>query len=141
MRRFLAGFSEPVWSGHVPSWADFITTTPELKFSVHTRTRAERAARHVRIALTGDFNALLLFFQGFEAATEHVVGITHDQEIAAQLGVPLLDPLPRHAVRTRHAIEARQGAERGNLGTQDVALLTRPKAEVEHDISPQLQAT
>jgi hypothetical protein len=25
-----------VWSGHVPSWADFITTTPELKFSVHT---------------------------------------------------------------------------------------------------------
>src|SRR4029077_5472270 len=37
MRRFLARFSEPVWSGHVPSWADFITTTPELKFSVHTR--------------------------------------------------------------------------------------------------------
>jgi antirestriction protein ArdC len=36
MRRFLARFSEPVWSGHVPSWADFITTTPELKFSVHT---------------------------------------------------------------------------------------------------------
>ena len=30
MRRFLARFSEPVWSGHVPSWADFITTTPEL---------------------------------------------------------------------------------------------------------------
>jgi tripartite-type tricarboxylate transporter receptor subunit TctC len=25
-----------VWSGHAPSWADFITTTPELKFSVHT---------------------------------------------------------------------------------------------------------
>jgi hypothetical protein len=36
MRRFLARFSEPVWSGHVPSWADFITTTPELEFSVHT---------------------------------------------------------------------------------------------------------
>jgi hypothetical protein len=26
-----------VWSGHLPSCADFITTTPELKFSVHTR--------------------------------------------------------------------------------------------------------
>jgi len=25
-----------VWSGHAPSWADFITTTPELKFPVHT---------------------------------------------------------------------------------------------------------
>src|SRR5258708_39127178 len=36
MRPLLARFSEPVWSGHLPSWADFITTTPELKFSVHT---------------------------------------------------------------------------------------------------------
>jgi hypothetical protein len=25
-----------VRSGHLPSWTDFITTTPELKFSVHT---------------------------------------------------------------------------------------------------------
>ena len=31
MRPFLARFSEPVWSGHLASWADFITT-----FSVHT---------------------------------------------------------------------------------------------------------
>jgi len=36
MRPLLARFSEPVWSGHLPSWADFITTTPGLKFSVHT---------------------------------------------------------------------------------------------------------
>ena len=36
MRPFLARFSETAWSGHAPSWADFITTTPELKFSVHT---------------------------------------------------------------------------------------------------------
>jgi hypothetical protein len=36
MRPLLARFSEPVWSGHLPSWADFITITPELKFSVHT---------------------------------------------------------------------------------------------------------
>jgi hypothetical protein len=35
-RREHARFSEPVRSGQVPSWADFITTTPELKFSVHT---------------------------------------------------------------------------------------------------------
>ena len=36
MRPFLARFSEPVWSGHFASWADFITTTLELEFSVHT---------------------------------------------------------------------------------------------------------
>jgi hypothetical protein len=36
MRPFLAQFSEPVWSGHLPSWADFITTTPVFRFSVHT---------------------------------------------------------------------------------------------------------
>ena len=36
MRPFFAPFSEPVWSGHAPSWADFITTTPKLKFSVNT---------------------------------------------------------------------------------------------------------
>jgi hypothetical protein len=87
--------------------------------SVTTRRRVT-----VRIASTGDFNARSLIFQGFETAPEHVVGITNDQEIAAQLGVPLLDPLPRRAVRTRHAIEARRGAQRRNLGTQDVALLT-----------------
>src|SRR5450755_1761408 len=37
MRPFLARFSESVWSGHLASWADFITTTSELKFLVHTR--------------------------------------------------------------------------------------------------------
>jgi hypothetical protein len=36
MRPFLAQFSEPVWSGHVPSWADFITTTSVFRFWVHT---------------------------------------------------------------------------------------------------------
>jgi len=36
MRAFLARLSEPVWSGHLPSWADFITNTSELEFSVHT---------------------------------------------------------------------------------------------------------
>ena len=35
-RGVLVRFSEPVWSGHALSWADFITTTPELKFSVQT---------------------------------------------------------------------------------------------------------
>jgi hypothetical protein len=54
MRRFLAPFSEPVWSGHVPSWADFITTTPELKFSVHTGLAfAESSARLPRKKFTG----------------------------------------------------------------------------------------
>src|SRR5258708_125667 len=36
MRPFLAQFSEPVWSGHLPSWADFITTTSGFRFSAHT---------------------------------------------------------------------------------------------------------
>jgi hypothetical protein len=38
MRRFLARFSEPVSSGHARSWADFTSTTSELRFSVQTRT-------------------------------------------------------------------------------------------------------
>ena len=41
MRPFLARFSEPLWSGHLASWADFITTTPELEFSVHTAGAGE----------------------------------------------------------------------------------------------------
>ena len=36
MRRSLAKFSESEASNHTPSLADFSTTTPELKFSVHT---------------------------------------------------------------------------------------------------------
>jgi hypothetical protein len=42
MRPFLARFSEPVWSGHLASWADFITTTPELEFSVDTTAQIAR---------------------------------------------------------------------------------------------------
>src|SRR3981189_715549 len=40
MRRSLAKFSESEASNHTPSLADFTTTTPELKFSVHTGTVA-----------------------------------------------------------------------------------------------------
>jgi hypothetical protein len=36
MRRSLAKFSESEASNHTPSSADFTTSTPELKFSVHT---------------------------------------------------------------------------------------------------------
>ena len=32
----LARFSEPVWSGRAPSWADFTMSTSRFKFSVHT---------------------------------------------------------------------------------------------------------
>src|SRR6266478_6238768 len=46
MRPFLARFSEPVWSGHLPSWADFITTTAELKFSVYTARTDDRSRLH-----------------------------------------------------------------------------------------------
>jgi len=40
MRRFLVRFSESEASNHTPSLADFTITTPELKFSVHTRVRS-----------------------------------------------------------------------------------------------------
>jgi pimeloyl-ACP methyl ester carboxylesterase len=50
MRPFLARFSEPVWSGHLPSWADYITTTPELKFSVHTGVETGMDARLAELA-------------------------------------------------------------------------------------------
>jgi hypothetical protein len=40
MRRFLVRFSESEASNHTPSLADFTTTTPELKFSVHNNRRA-----------------------------------------------------------------------------------------------------
>src|SRR5882672_1198733 len=39
MRRSPAKFSESEASNHTPSSADFTTTTPELKFSVHTGIR------------------------------------------------------------------------------------------------------
>jgi DNA-binding NtrC family response regulator len=44
MRRSLAKFSESEASNQTPSLADFITTTSELRFSVHTATRAARQA-------------------------------------------------------------------------------------------------
>src|SRR5258708_7760913 len=36
MRQSLARFSEPESSRQIRSWADFITTTPVFRFSVHT---------------------------------------------------------------------------------------------------------
>src|ERR1700692_1494532 len=44
MRRSLAKFSESEASNHTPSLADFTTSTPELKFSVHTRVSSCGAA-------------------------------------------------------------------------------------------------
>jgi len=49
---FLAQFSEPVWSGHLPSWGDFITATSGFRFSVYTAGRekffADRRATRTR---------------------------------------------------------------------------------------------
>jgi serine/threonine-protein kinase HipA len=50
MRPFLAQFSEPVWSGHLPSWADFITTTPVFRFSVHA---TDAHAKNYSLLLSG----------------------------------------------------------------------------------------
>ena len=43
MRRSLAKFSESEASNHTPSSADFTTTPPEPKFSVHTRPERRQA--------------------------------------------------------------------------------------------------
>src|SRR6266851_1849339 len=47
MRRSLVKFSESEASNHTPSLADFTTTTPELKFSVHTEMRRRSAVEPV----------------------------------------------------------------------------------------------
>jgi hypothetical protein len=47
MRPFFAQFSEPVWSGHLPSWADFITTTPV--FRSHGEVDSDRRCGRVRL--------------------------------------------------------------------------------------------
>jgi hypothetical protein len=45
---FLARFSEPVRSGHAPSWADFITATPVFKFLIHTGAAVKKAAEQAQ---------------------------------------------------------------------------------------------
>ena len=47
MRRSLARYSAPVSSVQAPSWADFITTTPVFKFSVHTAHVEEHRPRSI----------------------------------------------------------------------------------------------
>jgi hypothetical protein len=57
MRRSLAKFSESEASNHTPPLADFTTTTPELKFSVHTGITGI-------VALYAMWLAHLLLFRG-----------------------------------------------------------------------------
>ena len=54
MRQSLARYSAPVSFVHAPSLADFITITPELEFSVHTR------------AIEGDWDPALIQSNTFE---------------------------------------------------------------------------
>jgi hypothetical protein len=61
MRPFLVRFSELAWSGHAPSWADFITITRELEFSVHTGLPA--FAERDGIGKSNPCNALAIYFQ------------------------------------------------------------------------------
>ncbi len=53
MRRSLAKFSESEASNHTPSSADFTTTTPELKFSVHTTRFGQCQASQLSFAALG----------------------------------------------------------------------------------------
>src|SRR5262245_59741742 len=72
MRPFLARFSEPVWSGHSASWADSITTTPELEFSIHTAVVGRRSGRQKRARLNC-INHLLTQFPYQEIQRDAVV--------------------------------------------------------------------
>jgi hypothetical protein len=51
MRRSLAKFSESEASNHAPSLADFTTTTPELRFSVHTGNLLIEAQAYLRASI------------------------------------------------------------------------------------------
>src|ERR1700738_5055833 len=52
MRRSLAKFSESEASNHTPSLTDFTTTTPELKFSVHTAGNADKRLSGQRLSVS-----------------------------------------------------------------------------------------
>ena len=54
MRRSLVKFSESEASNHTPSLADFTTTTPELKFSVHTPLGFLGSSYAARVYLIAD---------------------------------------------------------------------------------------
>ena len=55
MHRFLVRFSESEASNHTPTLVDFTTTTPELKFSVHTSTHARiRGQDRLRLSLQSE---------------------------------------------------------------------------------------
>ena len=95
MRPVFARFSEPVWSGHAPSWADFITTTPELKFSVHTAgLRSFRDGRgELRQRLTA---TLAAFRRNRTARNRHQAAKARDDMRSWQV---------ERRKRTRHLVE------------------------------------
>src|SRR5262249_12291619 len=82
MRPFLARFSEPVWSGHLASWADFITTTAELEFSVHTAPNPERRSTCTSIGV-------IRFAQGNRPVAEKLVELSRIVHIEPDLILPL----------------------------------------------------
>jgi hypothetical protein len=58
MRRSLARFSGPELLVHTPSLADFITTTSEFRFSVHTGVQNDSApCRALQIAFPPTYNS------------------------------------------------------------------------------------
>src|ERR1700704_1839174 len=57
MHQSLVKFSESEASNHTPSLADFTTTTPELKFSVHTGQLSPSPARQQRTHSAALFEA------------------------------------------------------------------------------------
>ena len=54
MHQSLVKFSESEASNHTPSSADFTTTTPELKFLVHTGLSSAKFDRDVNVADHGN---------------------------------------------------------------------------------------
>ena len=60
MRRSLAKFNESEASNHTPSWADFITATPELKF-FGTHNAPDTATMDLLVVPTIGFDLLCAF--------------------------------------------------------------------------------
>jgi len=73
MHQSLAKFSESEASNHTPSLADFTTTTPELKFSVHTR--GEGAYGRDRNARRYETPCIAQLFSGRNVSTSNSRGL------------------------------------------------------------------
>src|SRR6516164_1354409 len=82
---------------------------------------------------SGDLDAFLVAAQLFEAVLQYFKRVPGDVEAPAKVDVALFDAPPRLLLGAGDPIEARLGADRGDLRPQGIALPARPTTEIEHD--------